>query len=122
MIFFTEVSDYIMTISLNEDELILNEVESTSFTLTEKNADDFYYWIDRFLFKEEKIKATLKRIEEAFGYQSNVFIESFRQLSNHFKEAKKYGEVQVAFEQWRKYFKSAMFLSKYKYTFNSSIS
>ena len=89
--------------SLNEDELILNEVESTSFTLTEKNADDFYYWIDRFLFKEEKIKATLKRIEEAFGYQSNVFIESFRQLSNHFKEAKKYGEVQVAFEQWRKF-------------------
>jgi len=88
---------------LQEHELILNEVKSTSFTLTEKNLDDFYYWIDRFLFKEEKVKATLSRIEEAFGYQSNVFIESFRILSSHFKEAKKYGEVQVAYEQWRKF-------------------
>lgn len=88
---------------LQEHELILNEVKSTSFTLTEKNVDDFYYWIDRFLFKEEKVKATLSRIEEAFGYQSNVFIESFRILTTHFKSAKKYGEVQVAYEQWRKF-------------------
>lgn len=53
---------------ITEDKLILNEVSSASFTLTETNADEFYFWIDRFLFKEEKQKATLKRIEEAFGY------------------------------------------------------
>lgn len=88
---------------LNEDELILNEIKSASFTLTEKNAEDFYYWIDRFLFKEEKQRATLKRIEEAFGYQSIVFIECFREMNNHFKAAKKYGEVQVSFEQWSKF-------------------
>jgi hypothetical protein len=56
--------------TIQEHELILNEVASSSFTLTENNAEDFYYWIDRFLFKEEKQKATLKRIEEAFGYRS----------------------------------------------------
>ncbi|MHB9010894.1 MAG: N-6 DNA methylase [Ignavibacteriaceae bacterium] len=88
---------------LKEDELILNEIKSASFTLTEHNAEEFYYWIDRFLFKEEKLRATLKRIEEAFGYQSNVFIESFRELSNHFQSVKKYGEVQVSFEQWSKF-------------------
>ena len=88
---------------LNEEELILNEIKSASFTLTEKNAEDFYYWIDRFLFKEEKQRATLKRIEEAFGYQSIVFIECFREMNNHFKAAKKYGEVQVSFEQWSKF-------------------
>ena len=87
--------------TLNEDELILNEIPSASFTLTSTNADDFYFWIDRFLFKEEKQAATLKRIEEAFGYQSNVFIESYRELSAWFTEAKKYGEVQVSFEQWK---------------------
>src|SRR5205085_3633798 len=84
-------------------ELILNEVPSASFTLTTSNEDDFYYWIDRFLFKEEKQKATLKRIEEAFGYQSNIFIESYLELSNWFNEAKKFGEVQVSFEQWKKF-------------------
>ncbi|OGU65406.1 MAG: hypothetical protein A2440_13580 [Stygiobacter sp. RIFOXYC2_FULL_38_25] len=88
---------------LNEEELILNEIKSASFTLTEKNAEDFYYWIDRFLFKEEKQRATLRRIEEAFGYQSIVFIECFREMNNHFKAAKKYGEVQVSFEQWSKF-------------------
>ncbi len=89
--------------NLQEDELKLDEVLSASFTLNEHNANDFYFWIDRFLFKEEKQKATLKRIEEAFGYQSNIFIESFRELSAWFTEAKKYGEVQVSFEQWKKF-------------------
>ena len=89
--------------NLKEDELQLDEVVSASFILTERNAEDFYFWIDRFLFKEEKQRATLKRIEEAFGYQSNIFIESFRELSSWFKEAKKYGEVQVSFEQWKKF-------------------
>ena len=88
---------------LQEHELILNEVKSASFVLNERNVDEFYYWIDRFLFKEEKQRATLKRIEEAFGYQSNIFIESFRELNNWFREAKKYGEVQVSFEQWSKF-------------------
>ena len=88
---------------LKEDELILNEIKSASFILNEHNAEEFYYWIDRFLFKEEKLRATLKRIEEAFGYQSNVFIESFRELSNHFHSMKKFGEVQVSFEQWSKF-------------------
>ncbi|MBP9188444.1 MAG: N-6 DNA methylase [Chitinophagales bacterium] len=89
--------------TLNEDELKLNEVPSASFILTEHNAEDFYYWIDRFLFKEEKQKATLKRIEESFGYQSNVFIESFRELTKHFNDVKKFGEVQVSFEQWKRF-------------------
>jgi hypothetical protein len=89
--------------SLQEHELILNEVPTASFTLTEANAEDFYYWIDRFLFKEEKQKATLKRIEEAFGYQSPVFIECYRGISKVFIDAKKYGEVQVSYEQWKKF-------------------
>ncbi|MBK7818303.1 MAG: hypothetical protein IPJ60_12760 [Sphingobacteriaceae bacterium] len=70
--------------SLTEDKLILNEIKTASFTLSENNSEDFYFWLDRFLFKEEKQKATLKRIEEAFGYQSNVFIESFREMTSHF--------------------------------------
>ena len=89
--------------TLQEHELILNEVATASFILTENNAEDFYYWIDRFLFKEEKQKATLKRIEEAFGYQSPVFIECFRSISTVFQDAKKYGEVQVSYEQWKKF-------------------
>ena len=89
--------------NLNEDELILNEIKSSSFSLRENNAEEFYFWIDRFLFKEEALKATLTRIKESFGYQSPVFIECYRELNTWFNEAKKYGEVQVSFEQWRKF-------------------
>jgi type I restriction-modification system DNA methylase subunit len=88
---------------LKEDELVLNESATASITLTENNAEDFYYWIDRFLFREEKQRATLKRIEDAFGYQSSVFIECFRELRRNFNDAKKYGEVQVSFDQWEKF-------------------
>ena len=89
--------------TLQEHELILNEIESASFQLNESNAEEFYYWIDRFLFKEEKQKATLQTIEEAFGYQSSVFIESYRLLNNYFYEAKRFGVVQVSYEQWHKF-------------------
>ncbi len=102
-VFAPEVSCLDKLDSLTEDKLILNEIKSASFSLNEQNAEDFYYWIDRFLFKEEKQKATLKRIEEAFGYQSNVFIESFRRMSSHFNSVKKFGEVQVSYEQWSKF-------------------
>lgn len=102
-VFAPEVTQLDQLEQLHEDELILNEVTSASFTLTDQNSDDFYYWIDRFLFKEQKQRASLKRIEESFGYQSNVFIESFLELTKHFNEVKKYGEVQVAYEQWKKF-------------------
>lgn len=89
--------------NLTEETLILTEVEEVSFTLTEENSSDFYFWLDRFLFKEEKQRATLKSIEEGFGYQSYVFIESFRELDKWFNDAKKFGDVQVAYEQWHRF-------------------
>ncbi|MDQ3219163.1 MAG: hypothetical protein M3Q26_00240 [Acidobacteriota bacterium] len=41
---------------LREDELILNEVESSSFDLTDQNTEAFFYWLDRFLFRKENKK------------------------------------------------------------------
>jgi len=87
---------------LQEHELILNEADF-SFTLTENNLEDFYYWLDRFLFHETKQQATLISIEQAFGFQGNVFVESYRELNRWFNDAKKYGEIQVSFEQWHKF-------------------
>ncbi|MBM2814065.1 MAG: putative Endonuclease [Ignavibacteria bacterium] len=88
---------------LTETELILNEAKDSSFDLNEDNYEDFYYWLDRFLFKEEKQKATLNRIEEAFSFRSTTFIECFRNIFSVFQDAKKFGEVQVSYEQWRKF-------------------
>lgn len=102
-IFAPDLNSINRLVDLKEHEVILNEVPSAAFTLSNTNADDFYFWLDRFLFKAEKQKATLKRIEEAFGYQSHVFIEGYRELLLWFKEAKQFGEVQVSYEQWKKF-------------------
>lgn len=102
-VFSIEVSSIEKLDGILEGDLELIEIENAAIDLNEKNIEDFYYWIDRFLFKKEKQRATLGRIEEAFGYQSHVFIESLRQLTNHFQEIKKFGEVQVSFEQWGKF-------------------
>ncbi len=102
-VFAPDVSQLDDLEDITEDNLILNEVVSASFVLSENKADDFYFWIDRFLFKEEKQKATLQKIEEAFGNQSHVFIECYREMSGHFRDARKYGEVQVAYQQWKKF-------------------
>ncbi|SFF44756.1 N-6 DNA methylase [Thermoflexibacter ruber] len=102
-VFAPDISQLNLLETLQEHELILNEVESASFTLDETNAEDFYFWIDQFLFKEEKQKATLRRMVEAFGQKSHVFIDCFRELSKQYNEIKKYGEIQVSVEQWRKF-------------------
>lgn len=93
--------------TLKEDELKLNEVPSASFVLTDDNTEEFYFWLDRFLFKEQKQKATLERIEESFGYNSATFIECYREISKEFLNAKKFGEVQVSHEQWLKFLRIA---------------
>lgn len=102
-VFAPDISQLDCLENLNENELKLNEIDSASITLDPDNYEDFYFWIDRFLFRETKQKATLKKVEESFGYQSSVFIESFRELSKHYNEAKRYGEVQVSLEQWEKF-------------------
>ena len=88
--------------TLEEQQLVLNEIASSSFSLSEKNAEDFYLWIDRFLFRESKQKATLQRIEERFGYNNYVFGDSYLELKRHFRKVKDIGEVKVAFEQWNR--------------------
>lgn len=88
--------------NLKEDEVRLNEIVASSFELKDNNAEDFYFWIDRFLFKEEKLKATLRRIEEAFGHQSIVFREAYLEMQMYFDKVKDSGEIQVSYEQWKK--------------------
>ena len=89
--------------NIKESDLHLEEMENASFTLSEDNTEDFYFWIDRFLFKEHLIKATLSSIEENFGHHSIFFIECFRQLMAQYQNAKKFGDVQVSYQQWNKF-------------------
>ncbi len=87
---------------LREDEVILEEIESSAFELKDGKEEEFYFWIDRALFKEGKQKARLKNIEAAFGHQSIVFRKAYLEMQNFFEKVKDTGEIQVSYEQWKK--------------------
>lgn len=101
-VFSIDISSLENLAKLNEDELVLNEVTSSSFQLKNGNEDDFFYWIDRFLFKEEKQKASLARIEERFGNNGVVFREAYLEMQKYFDVVKERGELQVAYDEWKK--------------------
>ncbi len=82
-------------------DIELKEVQS--FTLAADNSADFYHFLNRFLFKSEKIKATLQRVQEDFGEFSTTFLHSMAILKKHFDSCKASGELQVAYQQWKKF-------------------
>jgi type I restriction-modification system DNA methylase subunit len=87
---------------LREDEVVLSEIESSSFKLKDGNEEDFYFWIDRILFKEGRQPAKLKSIEAAFGHKSIVFREAYLTMEKYYDAVKDAGEIQVSYEQWKK--------------------
>lgn len=89
--------------SISVKNVKLEEIPNTRFMLNEKCIDDFYYFLDRFLFREEKQKATLEVIQQDFGEYSQTFIEVVKLLSKTYNDAKKYGDVKVAYDQWEKF-------------------
>ncbi len=78
-------------------------VERDSFELLATNADDFYFFLDRYLFKTTPQKPTLERIKNDFGETSDTFLNAVKRLTNYFNEAKNDGNIKVAFNQWEKF-------------------
>jgi len=88
---------------LSIKQIELQEIPNSKFVLTENNLTDFYYFIDKYLFKENKLKATLETIQQDFGEYSPTFVDVFNNLKKNFEDAKKYGEVLVAYDQWKRF-------------------
>ena len=68
----------------------------------EGNADDVYFFLDRYLFATEPVRPTLDGLKRDFGETSGVFLRALDALQGHFETAREDGAVQVAFDQWRK--------------------
>lgn len=77
--------------------------EKDSFTVTETNGLDFYYFLDALLFQTEKKRPSLEAIKRDFGDGSNAFITATDQLTIYFEGAKASGEITVAYEQWKRF-------------------
>ncbi len=76
---------------------------TASITLTPDNTEDFYLFLDQYLFATEPRRPTLEAIERDFGETSRTFITSLGVLQRHYGAARGEPSVQVAFEQWRRF-------------------
>ena len=77
--------------------------EIRRFDLTPDSFDEFPFFLDEVLFASQPRLATLENIQDDFGDTSSVFINSIACLQACAPDVKKKSELQVAFEQWRRF-------------------
>lgn len=77
--------------------------EIRRFDLTPESFDEFPFFLDEVLFASQPRLATLENIQNDFGDTSSVFINSIACLQDAAQDIKKKSELQVAFEQWRRF-------------------
>ncbi len=77
--------------------------EIRRFDLSPENFSEFPFFLDEVLFASHARLATLENIQNDFGDTSSVFINSIGCLQDCSRDIEKQSELQVAFEQWRRF-------------------
>ena len=73
------------------------------FTLSKDNAEAYFYFLDRYIFGTEKIRASLQTIQESFGALSQTFTSCLNDLQAHYETIKDKGHIQVAYDEWQRF-------------------
>lgn len=93
--------EYLLTHALSISADALKEV--ASFTLSADNAEEFFYFLDRFLFRTELQRATLEGIALDFGESSGVFLTAMRTMEPLLQDLQTQSHLYVAYDQWLKF-------------------
>ena len=83
----------------------LRKVEELEVRVDEE--ERFFYFLDRVLFRTQKLRATLEAIQLDFGDSSRVFINTLQAMQKTMPEGQLSAPVQVAFEQWQRFLQLA---------------
>ena len=87
------------------NRLALRKVED--FEVKKDNEEQFFYFLDRLLFRSTKRKATLNEIQLDFGDTSRAFINTVQAMQRAMPAPDAASPVQVAFEQWQRFLELA---------------
>lgn len=83
----------------------LRKVED--FEVKKDNEDNFFFFLDRVLFRSTKQRATLNAIQLDFGDTSRIFINALQAMRRVMPEQTSTSPVHVAFEQWQRFLQLA---------------
>lgn len=85
---------------INSDDIQLHKI--ASMTVSDKNALEFFQFLDRYLFQDQLLAPTLKNIREEFGGFSDVFRFVINEFEVFFETIKDKSEIKLAREEWQK--------------------
>lgn len=77
------------------------------FCVTQDKADEFYFFLDRYLFENSLIPATLEEIRNRFGHDSDIFQSAIINMRKAYKDLENSPEMTVARAQWEKFLRIA---------------
>jgi len=87
------------------NRLSLRKVED--FEVKRDNEEQFFYFLDRLLFRSTKRRATLGEIQLDFGDTSRAFINTVQTMQRVMPAPDAVSPVHVAFEQWQRFLELA---------------
>ncbi|MFN7881505.1 MAG: N-6 DNA methylase, partial [bacterium] len=87
------------------NRLALRKVED--FEVKRDNEEQFFYFLDRLLFRSTKRRATLAEIQLEFGDTSRAFINTVQTMQHAIPAPGVASSVHVAFEQWQRFLELA---------------
>ena len=87
--------------SLIPDNIVLEL--RRDIALTEDTLDDFYRWLNIFLFRPSQLEPTSDAIREDFGSYSHLFLEGLAALRHAWVSARGASEAKLAFDTWQRY-------------------
>jgi hypothetical protein len=85
--------------------MALRRVED--FEVKRDNEEQFFYFLDRLLFRSTQRKATLSEIQLDFGDTSRAFINTVQAMGRVMPDRQTASPVHVAFEQWQRFLELA---------------
>jgi methylase of polypeptide subunit release factors len=71
--------------------------------LKEETLNDFYRWLDLFLFRQSRLEPTSEAIREDFGSWSHLFHEGLATLRRAWVASRSSSEARLAFDTWQSY-------------------
>jgi N-6 DNA Methylase len=77
------------------------------FEVKKGSEENFFYYLDRVLFRSEKQRATLDAIQLDFGDTSRIFINAVQAMHRVMPVQDTASAVHVAFEQWQRFLQLA---------------
>lgn len=83
----------------------LRKVED--FEVKKDNEEEFFFFLDRILFRSTRQRATLDAIQLDFGDTSRIFINAVQAMQRVMPAQNSSSAVHVAFEQWQRFLQLA---------------